>query len=58
MYYNLGAFWKRKVIVYGNRLYVCDVLSKKFYELDSDTLVNLSGAGVDSPGGAPSVYLC
>jgi hypothetical protein len=37
----------------GEKLFTCDVISGKAYEIDKDTLANLSGAGVSTPGGSP-----
>jgi len=52
--------------IIAERLYACDITAQRLYEIDPDTLANLSGYGVESPdwfpagigGNAQKLYLC
>ena len=46
-------FFGASAVAEGGRLYVSDTQADKFYEIDPDTLANLSGGGVTTPGTLP-----
>ena len=52
--------------VISEKLYACDIIAQRLYEIDPDTLANLSGSGVDTPdwfpagigGNSRTIFLC